>query len=149
MDKNKGISLMVASFVLIYVLVLFHFQIKENNKVDNQYANEMLRTVENNKEEQMGKKAYDDARDTTSSFLSIISASYKNWIESKIGIDLKSKSFVTVYKFVIFLVSFIFACVVVVAMFSPLIVFWMKCVWFEAAEREDLVTLKLFTFLLA
>ena len=51
-----------------------------------------------------------------------------------------------VYKFVIFWVSFIFACVVVVAMFSPVIVFSMKCAWFEAAEREDLVTLKLLPF---
>ena len=81
MDKNKGISLIVASFVLIYVLVLplifFHFQIKENNKVDKEYPNEMLGTVENNKEEKMGKEAYDDARDTTFSFLSIISPHVK------------------------------------------------------------------------
>ena len=61
MDNNKGISLMVASFVLIYVLVLplilFHFQIKENNKVDNEYPNEMLGAVEDNKEEKMGERS--------------------------------------------------------------------------------------------
>ena len=51
-----------------------------------------------------------------------------------------------VYKFVIFWGAFIFTCVAVGIMLSPVIVFSMKCAWFEAAEREDLVTLKLLPF---
>ena len=152
MENNKGISLIVASFVLIYVLVLplilFHFQIKENNKVDNEYPNEMLGAVENNKEEKMEKEAYDDGCDTTSSFLSIISPSCKNWIESKTGIDLKSKSFVIVYKFVVFWGAFIFTCVAVGIMLSPVIVFSMKCAWFEADREGRPSYIKTITFLL-